>query len=67
MAEADKWPFKEIVRCNMATPRLGTSSPAFASSIIAGVTEEQGFQRVKRAGAYRAALRVVWAPPILKV
>ena len=68
MAEnPDKWPFKEIVRCNIGNPQAPrTSSSCFCeSSPLAGrSSEEQGLE----AGAKSAPTRtgrlyeVVWAP-----
>ena len=63
MAEnPDKWPFKEIVRCNIGNPQaLGQAPPAFARAVLSQVVlpaKSKGSKQVKeRADAYRAALR----------
>jgi len=62
MAEnPDKWPFKEIVRCNIGNPQaLGQAPPAFARAVLSQVVlpKSKGSKQVReRADAYRAALR----------
>ena len=43
MAEnPDKWPFKEIVRCNIGNPQaLGQAPPAFASAVLSQVVSAE--------------------------
>ena len=51
MAEnPDKWPFKEIVRCNIGNPQaLGQAPPAFARAVLSQVVlpKSKGSKQVR--------------------